>query len=539
MNDDNSENNEKIPTNLVSQEERFLRMFFAYIRLGNDKLKSKKSIEKLLLKDKIYNENIEKLKNDWITIYYNIYDYFICKEDSIYTYFYNELIYLCNEENDTSKELKNIVISIMKICLKIYRPSKEDIINFYQLFYLKDLNQKIFSLLMEIFNVLYFYDKFESSYKEYFSKFNKNEFFLFDGNSPMEIKLDRKWVYNEFTKKQKNDESKIYYVFAFSFRYFKKYDISKLAQIQFKSNKYLTLAIKNGILQSNIPFKDNIQIPIQENIDYIFDLVFLEERIQIYINETFYEISEGIVDAPDNLIIGDKFFGLFYVVLSTFKETPLTLMYKKITFDDFEMEIESLETSKLYESLYYPKQIHLIKGEINANVNFSGRILLFKTEKSYLKSLKNIGSFDSICILLIFFIYKPEFYKKEYIKMIFDRIIENCSNDKNEKLFINNNYFAKFIQILCNFPKEIRDLELIDYISPLIKYRTRFSYYLDILKIIYGYETEKNKQPFSFLLIEVIIKKILEIKNINQMDEIRNILLNLIQFFGLEKLYQQ
>ena len=85
MNDDNSENNEKIPTNLVSQEERFLRMLFAYIRLGNDKLKSKKSIEKLLLKDKIYNENIEKLKNDWITIYYNIYDYFICKEDSIYT----------------------------------------------------------------------------------------------------------------------------------------------------------------------------------------------------------------------------------------------------------------------------------------------------------------------------------------------------------------------------------------------------------------------------------------------------------------------
>ena len=38
MNDDNSENNEKIPTNLVSQEERFLRMFFAYIRLGNDEL---------------------------------------------------------------------------------------------------------------------------------------------------------------------------------------------------------------------------------------------------------------------------------------------------------------------------------------------------------------------------------------------------------------------------------------------------------------------------------------------------------------------
>ena len=50
-----------------------------------------------------------------------------------------------------------------------------------------------------------------------------------------------------------------------------------------------------------------------------------------------------------------------------------------------------------------------------------------------------------------------------------------------------------------DYPKEIRDLELIDYISPLMKYSSGFNYYLDILKIIYGYEPEKNKQPFSFL----------------------------------------
>ena len=55
--------NQKIPTNLVSKEERFLRMFFTYIRLGQDKKQSKISLEKLLLKDKnAYNENLEKLK---------------------------------------------------------------------------------------------------------------------------------------------------------------------------------------------------------------------------------------------------------------------------------------------------------------------------------------------------------------------------------------------------------------------------------------------------------------------------------------------
>ena len=37
MDDNNSENSHKIPTNLVSNEERFLRMFFTYIRLSSDK----------------------------------------------------------------------------------------------------------------------------------------------------------------------------------------------------------------------------------------------------------------------------------------------------------------------------------------------------------------------------------------------------------------------------------------------------------------------------------------------------------------------
>ena len=145
MEDSNQENSQKIPTNLVPKEERYLRMFFTYIRIGPDKQQSKNSLEKILLKDKnTYNENIEKLKNDWITVYYNIYDYFICKEDYIYTYFYNNLIYLCKEENESNNELKNLIISMMKICLKIYPPPREDIINFFQLFRLKDLDKKYF-----------------------------------------------------------------------------------------------------------------------------------------------------------------------------------------------------------------------------------------------------------------------------------------------------------------------------------------------------------------------------------------------------------
>ena len=91
MEEENSENNDqKIPTNMVSKEERFLRMFFTYLRLNTEKIASKHTLEKMITKDKkIYDENIEKLKKDWITVYYNIYDYFITKQDYIYTYFYN------------------------------------------------------------------------------------------------------------------------------------------------------------------------------------------------------------------------------------------------------------------------------------------------------------------------------------------------------------------------------------------------------------------------------------------------------------------
>jgi hypothetical protein len=101
MDENNSENSQKIPTNLVSNEERFLRMFFTYIRLSTDKKQAKQNLEKLLLKDKnAYNANIEILKKDWITVYYNIYDYFICKEDNLYTYFFNDFLVLCNENDD-------------------------------------------------------------------------------------------------------------------------------------------------------------------------------------------------------------------------------------------------------------------------------------------------------------------------------------------------------------------------------------------------------------------------------------------------------
>ena len=59
MEEKNSENNQKIPTNLVSKEERYLRMFFTYIRLDANKKESKHSVEKILTKDKTeYNDNI-------------------------------------------------------------------------------------------------------------------------------------------------------------------------------------------------------------------------------------------------------------------------------------------------------------------------------------------------------------------------------------------------------------------------------------------------------------------------------------------------
>ena len=69
----------------------------------------------------------------------------------------------------------------MRICLSIYPPPREDIINFYQLFRLKDLNQKKFSTIMEIFDIIYSYNKLSSSFKEYFSSYDEKEFFLLDG----------------------------------------------------------------------------------------------------------------------------------------------------------------------------------------------------------------------------------------------------------------------------------------------------------------------------------------------------------------------
>ena len=538
MDDKSSETSQKIPTNLVSKEERYLRMFFTYIRLGKDKLQSKLSLEKILLKDKdVYQENIEKLKNDWITVYYNIYDYFSCKKDYIYTYFYNELIYLNNEENEKNKELKIIVISIMKICLKIYPPPREDIINYFQLFRLKELNQKIFSVLMEIFNLLFSYDKSIRTYKDYFSKFDEKEFFLFDGNSNIEIKLDRQWIDSGFRENPKLDRSKTYYVLGFSFRYFKKYENAKLAQIRFKSNKYLVFSIKNGFLHCNIPFKNNAQISLIENKDYAFTMAFLKERIQIHINDTFYETSEGLEETAKNLIIGDKFFGLFYKIFSTFTFEPLVYNNGIVEFTHPDgggkFHFFNASPTNVYENISYPKKIYFVKRETYANVIFSGRVLLFKTEKTYMKTLKKYGTFDTFSVFLMFFIYKPEFYKKEYIKMIFDKMNEQCSIYENEKIFSENNYFVQFCIILCNFPKEIRDLEIIDYISPLIKYTGGFNYYLDILKLVYGYDSKNNKQPFSFHLIEIIIKKMLKIENINQLNEVKDILITTLGHFNL------
>ena len=540
---DDTEASQKIPTNLVSKEERYLRMFFTYIRLGIDKAQSKLGLEKILLKSKeTYQENIEKLKIDWITVYYNIYDYFICKQDYMYTYFYNELIYLNTEENEKNKELKNIVISIMKICLKIYPPSREDIVNFYQLFRLKELNEKIFSLLMEIFNILFSYDKSITTYKDYFSKFDEKEFFLFDGNSNIEIKLDREWIDSGFRENPKADRSKTYYVLGFSFRYFKKFEHSKLAQIRFPSNKYLVFSIKNGFLHCNLPFKDNVQIPLIENKDYAFTMAFLKERIQIHINDTFYETSEGLEEVAKNLIIGDKFFGLFYKIFSTFTFEPLVYNNGIVEFTHPDgggkFHFFNVSPCNIYENITYPKKINFVKRESHANVNFSGRVLFFKTEKTYMKSLKNYGTFDTFSVLLMFFIYRPEFYKKEYIKLILDKINENCTIYENEKLFSDNNYFVQCCIILCNFPKEIRDLEIVDYVSPLIKYSGGFNYYLDVLKLVYNYDPKNNKQAFSFHLIEVMIKKMLEIESIGQLNEVKDILITTLEYFNLGNLNQ-
>ena len=705
MDENNANNN--IETNLVPKEERYLRMFFVFIRLGIDKIKSKLSLEKILLKDKnIYQKNIEKLKNDWITVYYNIYDYFISKKDNIYTYFFNELIYLNNEEINKNEELKILVISIMKICLKIYPPTREDIINFYQLFFLKELDQKKFSLLMEIFNIIFSYDKSIRTYQDYYSKFDKKDFMLFDGNSNIEIKLGKEWIISAYKEKPKeeskkneiseleknnkkeieksnessdeeenknhkspllklndsissdndnlnfsgkdlninkendnnknlssdkeiknsdknlssdkgskdsdknlssekesknsdknlssdkesknsdksissdkesensdksissdkksensdkslssnkekdnnnknlyNNKDKSYYSLGFCFRYFKKFDNPILARVRFPS-KYVIFSIKNGLLNCNIPFKNNAQIPIIENKDYTFIMVFLKERIQILINDTFYETSEGIDETAINLIIGEQFFGVFYKVLSTFTFEPIYFKDGNIMFthpgaNHGKFHYFEVSAITVYENNNYPKKLSFYKKESierHVNVNINGRILLFKSEKSYMKSLKNYGTFDTFSILLMFFIYRPEFYKKEYIKLIFDKIIENCCSYENEKIFGDNNYFSQFCIILCNFPKEIRDLEIIDYISPLIKYSRGYNYYLDILKIVYGYDPKNNKQPFSFHLIEIMIKKMSKIENIEQLNEIKCILINTLDFFNLGKL---
>ena len=45
---------------------------------------------------------------------------------------------------------------------------------------------------MEILNMLYSCDK-SSSHKEYFSSFQEQKFFLFDGNSHIEIKYSPEW----------------------------------------------------------------------------------------------------------------------------------------------------------------------------------------------------------------------------------------------------------------------------------------------------------------------------------------------------------
>ena len=545
--DNNKEGNKKIPTNLVSKEERYLRMFFTYIRLGQDKKQSKKSLVNLLLKDKnAYTENLEKLKNNWITVYYNIYDYFICKEDNMYTYFFNDIIYLCKEdETEINKELKELIISIMKICLRIYPPQREDVINFYQLFRMKDLNKKIFSELMNILNMIYSCDKTVSTHKEYFSNFSDKNFFLFDGNSHIEIKFAKDWLTSGFKLNPNKNSSKTYFVFGFSFRYFKKNENQKLCQMRFPSSKYFVLAIKNDMLISNMKFKNDIQIPLNENTNYTFTMAFLKDRVQIYINDNVYDTTEGIAETAKNIIIGEKFFGLFYKVFATFSFEQLELKEGTVVFTYPENDTGEkfhclfVEDFNIYENLGYPKQIYFRKKDSLANVTFSGRVLFFKTEKTYLKTLKKYGNFGVFSILLMFFIYKPEYYKKEYLKLIFDKIYENCSIPDNEKLFSDNCYFVQYCIILCNFPKENRDLELIDYLAPLIKYSSSYNYYFDILKVVYEYCPEKNKQPFSFHLIEIMIKKILDAENVNQLNEVKEILLSTLEHYNLRQLVKK
>ena len=539
MENNSLESNHKLPTNKVSKEERYLRMFFTYLKLKEEKLESKNSLSKILTKEpELIKSNLEILKKDWITVYYNIYDYFISKEENLYTYFFNDIIFINknNEDENEKKEiLKNLVIEMMKICLKIYPPSREDIRNYYQYFRTTEMNKNIFSSLMEIFNIIYTKNN-ESSFKEYFDYCKENIFFLFDSNSHIEIKLDQDWINSPFKEQPTGIYSKSYFVLGFSFRYFKKNENFQLIELRYPTNKYLGLSIRNGFLHCNIPFKNNIKIEMKEDTYYSFTIACLETRIQVHINDTFYDTSQGIDGTPKFINVGDKFFGIFYKIYSTFTLEPLTYN-NEVNFihpNDGKCHFYLVSSNNVYESLTFPKVIHFLKLNSFANVNFSERILLFNTEKSYMRSLKNYGDFASIFILLLFFIKNPDYYKKEYVKLIFDKIYEQCSISSNVALFSDNNYFIQFCLALINFPVQNRDKELVDYISPLIKFSSGFNYYFDILKLIYKYEPEKDKQPFSFHLIEVMIKKLLKVQSINQLNEIKDILSLTLEHYNLK-----
>ena len=107
------ESHHKLPTNMVSKEERYLRMFFTYLKLNEQKEESKNTLSKILIKEpNLIKSNLEILKKDWITLYYNIYDYFISKEENLYTYFFTEIIFINQNEEEIEKKeiLKNLVL---------------------------------------------------------------------------------------------------------------------------------------------------------------------------------------------------------------------------------------------------------------------------------------------------------------------------------------------------------------------------------------------------------------------------------------------
>ena len=67
---------------------------------------------------------------------------------------------------------------------------------------------------------------------------SEQKFFLFDGHSQIEIRLSPEWLASGFKENPNNNHSKTYFVFGFSFRYFKKHENVKLVQLRFPSNKY-------------------------------------------------------------------------------------------------------------------------------------------------------------------------------------------------------------------------------------------------------------------------------------------------------------